>query len=90
MCCVPRSLTAVRGTTALLKSVAGDPAEVVQTLVHAVSSVYPRTRYRVGKDVLLYYPLSLLPAAFSDRVLQLLDVYETWRVNRKDSKRQRE
>ncbi|XP_056145425.1 dehydrogenase/reductase SDR family member 9 [Lampris incognitus] len=47
----------------------GDIMKVVSCMEHAVSAVYPRTRYSPGWDAkLLWLPLSYMPTCISDRL----------------------
>ncbi|NXS64180.1 RDH16 dehydrogenase, partial [Brachypteracias leptosomus] len=47
---------------------------VTDSMEHALTSLYPRTRYAVGWDAKLFYiPVSYLPSALSDRLLTVLN-----------------
>jgi hypothetical protein len=47
-----------------------DLSPVIESMDHAVTSLYPKTRYAVGKDAKTFWiPLSYMPAAFQDYLL---------------------
>ncbi|KAM6979207.1 dehydrogenase/reductase SDR family member 9 [Tautogolabrus adspersus] len=49
----------------------GDLMKVVRCMEHAVSAVYPRTRYSAGWDAkFIWLPLSYMPSCICDRMLQ--------------------
>ncbi|CAF1453036.1 unnamed protein product [Adineta ricciae] len=53
-----------------LTKTAEDPIKVVQALQHAVMNSAPEIRYRPGiQSSLIFFPLSMLPAAFVDYIV---------------------
>ncbi|KAK5968055.1 hypothetical protein GCK32_021484 [Trichostrongylus colubriformis] len=46
---------------------------VVDAYLHALTAVYPRTRYQLGWDmILLFGPGSLLPSAMQDLIIKVI------------------
>lgn len=55
-----------------VKQQAGDPQLAVDAIIHAVTSTFPKTRYRVSwMAKFVYYPLSVIPTFISDYILYL-------------------
>lgn|SRR3990167_4550492 len=56
----------------LIKSVGGNPNQVVTALENAVCSKYPNTRYVLGLDTYLWLFLTYLPTLLSDAIIPLV------------------
>ncbi|KAK2849877.1 hypothetical protein Q7C36_008660 [Tachysurus vachellii] len=57
-------------TEKIEKNLDGDLMKVVNCMAHAVSAVYPRTRYSAGWDAKFFWlPLSYMPSFISDTIL---------------------
>lgn len=67
-----RELYESSGVSVFIKK-AEDPMKVVRALEHAVSNTKPQIRYRPGiQSSLIFFPISMLPACFTDWLLQKL------------------
>lgn len=67
---LPPSLPSAKQVSAAL-SIAGSPALVVNAITHAVTSIAPKTRYRVGVDSnFVLHPLSYCPSFIVDFLLE--------------------
>ncbi|CAJ0574474.1 unnamed protein product, partial [Mesorhabditis spiculigera] len=54
----------------------GDVQWVIDTYFHALTAKFPRRRYQVGWDHILFFlPLSILPAGLSDGVLRIMEYF---------------
>merc|ERR1712137_276321 len=65
-------LDAEKKSKELIQKLGGNPAQVVNALDNAVTSKYPKTRYTVGKDAVIWVGLSYLPVPVADFLISKL------------------
>merc|ERR1712137_534841 len=65
-------LDAEKKSKELIQKLGGNPAQVVNALDNAVTSKYPKTRYVVGSDAVIWIGLSYLPVPVADFFLSKL------------------